>query len=75
MSETRKIAAILFADVVGWVGFAREDDLNWPSGGVENPREPLGILKNELGPLIAGEAARGGGGTVQGCAQVSDGPA
>ena len=48
----------MLADVVGGMRFAREDDLNGAPGRVEDPRQPVGVVKDQLGPLVAGEPAR-----------------
>ena len=49
---------MMLADVVGRVRLAGEDDLHRPARGVEDPREPFGVVEHELRPLVAGEAAR-----------------
>ena len=37
---------------------AREDDLHGPPGGVQDRLQPLRIVKDQLGALVAGEATR-----------------
>ena len=49
---------MVLADVVGRMRLAGEDDLHRPAGGVQDPREPIGVVEDQLGPLVAGEAAR-----------------
>ena len=37
---------VVLADVVGRMRLAGEDDLHGPSGGVEDAREPLGVVED-----------------------------
>ena len=49
---------MVLADIVGRMRLAGEDDLDRPAGRVEDPRQPLRIVKHEFRPLVAGEAPR-----------------
>ena len=40
------------------MGFAGKDQLDRPHGVVQQPGEPLRVLKQEVRPLITGEAPR-----------------
>ena len=48
---------VMFAHVVGWMRLAREDDLNRAPRAIQDAGEPLGVVKDELRPLVTGEAA------------------
>ncbi len=47
----------MLADVVGGMRLAGEDDLHGPAGRVQDSREPLGVVKDQLRPFVAREAA------------------
>ena len=64
---------MMLADVVGRVRLAREDDLHRAARGVEDAREPLGIVEDQLGALVAGEAAREADGQRVGLEQRAGG--
>src|SRR5262245_31724758 len=49
---------MMLADVVSRMGFSREDNLNGPFRGIQNPREPLRIEEDQFRTLVAGEAPR-----------------
>ena len=49
---------MMLADLVGGMRFAGEDDLHGPSGRIENPREALGVLEDQVRPFVPGEPAR-----------------
>src|SRR4029453_18388343 len=48
---------VMFAHVVGWMRLAREDDLNRAPRAIQDAGESLSVVKEELRPLVAGEAA------------------
>ena len=49
---------MMLADVVGGMRLAGEDDLHRPPGRIQNPRETLGVLEDQVRPFVAGEPAR-----------------
>src|SRR5437667_9663696 len=49
---------MVLADVVGRVRLAGEDDLHRPFFGIEDAREAIGIMKDELRPLVSREPPR-----------------
>ena len=49
---------VVLADVVRGMRFAGKDDLHRPFDCVQNPREPLRVVEDQLRTFVAGEAAR-----------------
>ena len=49
---------VVLADVVGRMRLAGEDDLHRAGRRVQDAREPIRVVEDQLGPLVAGEAAR-----------------
>ena len=48
---------VVLAGLVGRMRLAGEDDLHRPARGVQDAHQPLGVVEDQLGPLVAGEAA------------------
>ena len=48
---------VVLAGLVGRMGLAGEDDLHGPPRRVEDRLQPLGVVEDQLRPLVAGEAA------------------
>ena len=62
----------LLASLVRRMGLPGEDDLNRTLGVGENLHESLGILENQVGPLVRGETTGKADGQVPGIEEVPD---
>ena len=49
---------VVLAGLVGGMRLAGEHDLHRAAGGVQDAQQPIGVVEDQLGPLVAGEAAR-----------------
>ncbi len=49
---------VVLAGLVGRMRLAGEDELNRPAGGRQDADQTFGVVEDEFGPLVAGEAAR-----------------
>ena len=49
---------MVLAGLVGGMRLAGEDDLHRAAAGVQDAHQPLRVVEDQLGPLVAGEAPR-----------------